>query len=66
MNCDKIMSHWSVSHSTVIKGGEYMKIIKMNDPQMYSQEVYNSGLILYLYLIYNKYSCMVQNFDIKY
>ena len=49
-----------------------MKIIKMDDPetccteaQMYSQEVYNSGLILYLSLIYNKYSCMVQNFDVK-
>ena len=66
------MSHWSVSHSTVIKGGDYTKIIEMDDPetccteaQMYSQEVYNSGLILHLSLIYNKYSCMVQNFDVK-
>ena len=26
------MSHWCVSYSTVIKGGDYMKIIKMDDP----------------------------------
>ena len=32
MNCDNI-SYWSVSHSTVAKDGDHMKIIEMDDLQ---------------------------------